>query len=96
METMNKEKGVEFLTIMQGLEPETRVHFGNIILKLAKCYKAEDRRAVIVIENDNSHDPNFFAGINCTEMDAARILNWICGVINDINTDGAPDKGMFN
>lgn len=97
METLDdKEKGQEFLKVVTSMESDRRKHFGMVLLKLAMCYTKEDMRAVVLIETDDPELPNSFFGVNCTEIDSARIIGLAHSVIVEAITEDAPRKEMFN
>jgi hypothetical protein len=77
------------------LDEEAREHLQFVLATLVSCYGDEDGQAVIMYAPVDSKVTEVIM-INCTDMDAARLVDAARACMLALNVVDAPEKEKFN
>lgn len=77
------------------LDEDAREHLQFVLSTLVSCYGEEDGQAVIMYAPVDSHVTEVIM-INCTDMDAARLVDAARSCMLALNIVDAPEKEKFN
>ena len=85
----------EIETRVGALSEDMRDHLKHVIYHLVRCYSEDSKEKALVVFGDEDTMKDIVT-VNCTPMDAARLLEAVNDTFNFINTKDAPPKEMFN
>lgn len=86
----------DFIEFLDTLPTSSRAHLDALIRVLAQCYGEEPPLQGLILLNAPPSEMFSVMALNCTDMDAAQLLNDAVEALGYINTKDAPPKEMFN
>jgi hypothetical protein len=80
---------------VEAMTDEEQEHFKQLIMRVAMCFGDAAMQGVFIASKEDSSTLGLFT-INCTEIEAAKLMEGANDYIGFLNMRDAPPKEKFN